>query len=106
MRRIILILSAALFCASLTPGISQEKSVYPVAVWYGGGKARAPMQESNAAANRGAWRKDLEQIKGLGFPAIKTWVEWASSERSEGKYELGNLQQLLELSDELGLRVI
>jgi beta-galactosidase len=106
MRPIIFILSASLLLVSIVPGAPQEKSVYPIAVWYGGGKARAPMQESNARANREAWKKDLEQIRELGFPAVKTWVEWASSERTESKYDLDNLEQLLELADETGLRVI
>jgi beta-galactosidase len=106
MRPVILILLVSLLTFGIFPVVSQEKSVYPIAVWYGGGKARAPMQESNARANRGAWKKDLDQIRELGFPAVKTWVEWASSERAEGKYDLDNLEQLLELADETGLRVI
>lgn len=83
-----------------------ESGVYPIAVWYGGGKARAPMQEPDGRANRASWKRDLEQIKSLGFPAIKTWVEWASSEREEGQYNFTNLDQLLELADETGLRVL
>ncbi len=106
MRRLLLILSASLLCVDIAPTAPQVKSVYPIAVWYGGGKARAPMQESNARANRAAWKKDLEQIRDLGFPAVKTWVEWASSERTESKYDLDNLDQLLELADEIGLKVI
>jgi len=106
MRPLIRILSVLLLVAGIIPGVTQEKSVYPIAVWYGGGKARAPMQESDARANRNAWKKDLDQIRELGFPAVKTWVEWASSERTEGKYDLDNLEQLLELADEAGMRVI
>ena len=106
MRQTLLALSALILFAGIAPAAPQEKSVFPIAVWYGGGKARAPMQESNARANRPAWKKDLDQIRTLGFPAVKTWVEWASSERTEGKYALENLDQLLELADESGLRVI
>ncbi len=104
--RIILIFLTALMISAATPGAPPDSSIYPIAVWYGGGKARAPMQESDAAAHRALWKKDMEQIRGLGFPAIKTWVEWASSERQEGKYDLRNLDQLLELADETGLRVL
>ena len=106
MRAAFLIALTCLILTGSTVGAPQAESVYPIAVWYGGGKARAPMQEFNAQANRAVWKKDLEQIRSLGFPAIKTWVEWASSERQEGKYDLGNLEQLLELADETGLRVI
>ncbi len=106
MRPITILLFVSLLFMDAAPGASPEESVFPVAVWYGGGKARAPMQESNARANRAVWKKDLEQIRQLGFPAVKTWVEWASSERAENKYDLDNLEQLLELADETGLRVI
>ena len=104
--RHILLVFALLFTVGAGPNDPPEKTIYPIAVWYGGGKARAPMQEANARAHRADWKKDLEQIRGLGFPAIKTWVEWASSERQEGKYNLENLDQLLELANESGLRVI
>jgi beta-galactosidase len=100
------LLSAVLFTVSSSSGTPPEESIYPIAVWYGGGKARAPMQEADAPAHRALWKKDLEQIHRLGFPAIKTWVEWASSERQEGRYNLENLDQLLDLADETGLRVI
>jgi beta-galactosidase GanA len=103
---VLFILSVCLLTLAIAPGFSADTSVYPIAVWYGGGKARAPMQESDARGNRAVWKKDLEQIRSLGFPAVKTWVEWASSERQEGKYGLENLDQLLELADETGLRVI
>ncbi len=36
---------------------------FPVAVWYGAGKARAPMLEPNARAKKELWRKDISQIK-------------------------------------------
>ena len=103
---VVFVLSACLLILAIAPCFAADTSVYPIAVWYGGGKARAPMQESDARANRAVWKKDMEQIKVLGFPAVKTWVEWASSERQEGKYDLENLDQLLELADETGLRVI
>ena len=103
---VLFVLSACLLILAVAPGFASDTSVYPIAVWYGGGKARAPMQEVDARANRAVWKKDLEQIRMLGFPAVKTWVEWASSERQEGKYSLENLDQLLELADETGLRVI
>jgi len=104
--RYISLVFAVLFTVGAAPNDPPEKTIYPIAVWYGGGKARAPMQEADAPSRRAAWKKDLEQIRGLGFPAIKTWVEWASSERREGKYNFENLDQLLELADESGLRVI
>ena len=58
---------------------AQEPFV-PVGVWYGGGTARAPMSSRAPAAERAAWRRDLQAIRSLGFNSVKAWVDWASSE--------------------------
>jgi len=49
-----------------------DESFYPVAVWYGGGKARAPMLEKDARAKKELWRKDIRQIKALGFNTVRS----------------------------------
>ncbi|MBS1874333.1 MAG: beta-galactosidase [Acidobacteria bacterium] len=77
----------------------------PMAVWYGGGKARAPMLEKNARAKKELWRKDVRQIKALGFNAIRTWIDWASGEPRQRQYDFENLDVILELAREEGLRV-
>ena len=51
---------------------------FPVAVWYGGGKARAPMLDRQARAKKETWRKDVRQIKALGFNTVRAWIDWAS----------------------------
>src|SRR5947209_3001133 len=81
-------------------------SFFPVAVWYSGGKARAPMLESITAGSPALWKQDLQKIKGLGFNAVRTWVEWNVGEPEEGQYHLENLDLLLQLANEVGLRVI
>src|SRR5262249_23582675 len=53
-----------------------------------------------------AWREDLLKIKGLGFNTVRTWVEWNTGEPREGEYHLENLDLLLTLAQEVGLRVI
>src|SRR5229473_8290873 len=78
----------------------------PVAVWYGGGKVRAPMLDPDPRAHRDEWRGDLRQIKSLGFNSVRTWVDWASAEPREGEYRLDNLEQLADLAQEVGLKVI
>ncbi|CDM64456.1 beta-galactosidase [Pyrinomonas methylaliphatogenes] len=83
---------------------AQEESFFPVAVWYGGGRARAPMLE--ARVDRDRWRQDLKQIKSLGFNAIRCWVDWATAEPVEGKYDFAALDALLDLAEELDLKVI
>jgi beta-galactosidase len=79
---------------------------FPVGVWYGGGKVRAPMVARDPAPERDAWRRDLQTIKGLGFNSVKAWIDWASAEPARGRYRFDALDQLLTLADEAGLRVI
>src|SRR5687767_124235 len=62
------------------------RGVFPMAVWYGGGTARAPMLERNPRAKKDAWRRDLQQIRALGFTAIRCWMDWASGEPAPGRY--------------------
>ena len=77
----------------------------PVAVWYGGGKARAPMLEPNARAKKELWRKDIREIKALGFNTVRTWIDWATGEPREHEYHFENLDVMLELAEEEGLKV-
>jgi beta-galactosidase len=107
--------SLLLALTTLAPsaGLAQENrrpvhhpDFFPFAVWYSGGKARAPMLSELTPASRDEWRRDLEQIKALGFNTVRTWVEWAHGEPRRGEYRLENLRLLLELAGEVGLRVI
>jgi beta-galactosidase len=63
------------------------------------------MLEADPEAHRDAWRADLQKIKDLGFNSIKCWVDWASAEPAPHQYDLRHLKQILELADELGLKV-
>lgn len=83
-----------------------ENSFFPVAVWYGGGKVRAPMLEPINDTSAERWGKDLDQIKAVGFNTVKTWVDWATAEAHPGEYNFANLDLLLRLAQEHGLRVI
>ncbi len=83
----------------------QVENFFPMAVCYGGGKVRAPMMDMNAQEHRAAWRADLQSIKALGFNAVKCWVDWATIEPTEGRYHFENLDQLLDLAQEVGLKV-
>jgi beta-galactosidase len=82
-----------------------EPDFLPFAVWYGGGTARAPMLAELTPASREEWRRDLEQIRNLGFNTVRTWVEWASVEPRPGDYAFDNLRLLMDLAEEVGLRV-
>ena len=83
-----------------------DSQFFPISVWYSGGKARAPMLEAITPDSPRLWKEDLLKIKGLGFNTVRTWVEWNVGEPEEGKYHLENLDLLLRLADEVGLRVI
>ena len=77
-----------------------------MAVWYGGGKARAPMLEADPRAKKEEWRRDLRQIKALGFNTVRCWIDWASGEPAPGAYRLDTLDVLLSLAEEEGLKVV
>jgi beta-galactosidase len=83
-----------------------ESDVFPMAVWYGGGKARAPMLEADPRAKKEEWRRDLRQIKALGFNTVRCWIDWASGEPAPGEYRLDTLEVLLSLAEEEGLSVV
>ncbi len=78
----------------------------PMAVWYSGGKARAPMLSPIGPESEAEWRADLTTIKSLGFNTVRTWVEWSAGEPGEGEYRLDNLDLMLRLAEQQGLRVI
>jgi len=84
---------------------SKSPDFFPVSVWYSGGKARAPMLSTITPQSKDEWRRDLEQIKTLGFNTVRTWVEWTHSEPKEGQFDFRNLQLLSELAEEIGLKV-
>jgi beta-galactosidase len=77
-----------------------------MAVWYGGGKARAPMLERLDSTSSSRWGADLGQIKSVGFNTVKCWVDWATAEPKPGEFHFENLELLMRLAEARGLRVI
>ncbi|HEY8512859.1 MAG TPA: beta-galactosidase, partial [Cyclobacteriaceae bacterium] len=65
---------------------------FPFSVWYSGGKARATMLSTVTPQSKEEWRKDVQQIKALGFNSVKTWVEWSHCEPRKGQYNFENLK--------------
>ncbi len=96
----------ALLATPVQQRSARQPDFFPFAVWYSGGKARAPMLSPLTPASRAEWRHDLQQIKQLGFNTVRTWVEWAEAEPRRGEYHLENLRLLLALAQEVGLRVM
>lgn len=58
------------------------------------------------AGEQHAWRRDLRAIKSRGFNTIWTSLPWVAAERERGSYQLEALEQLLTVTDEIGLRVV
>ncbi|MFZ0516384.1 MAG: beta-galactosidase [Acidobacteriaceae bacterium] len=85
---------------------SASNSFFPMAVWYSGGKARAPMLGPVDANSAQQWGQDLDQIKRVGFNTVKTWIDWSTAEPAPGDFDFKNLNLLLQLAHQRGLRVI
>jgi beta-galactosidase len=107
-----LLLNLVLLLFAAAPAAAQQNrrhvhqpEFFPFSVWYSGGTARAPMLSQLTPASRDEWRRDLQQIKDLGFNTVRTWVEWAHAEPRPGDYQFDNLRLLMELAQEVGLRV-
>jgi len=89
---------------AVQPGPGED--FFPMSVWYGGGKARAPMLERDPRAKADVWRKDLAEIKQLGFNTVRCWIDWASGEPEEGQYRFDTIDVILKLAEEQGLKVV
>ena len=96
----------AIVASGVPQAASPSQPFFPVAVWYGGGKARAPMLEPVDSTSAERWGKDLDQIKAVGFNTVKCWVDWATAEPKPGQFDFQNLNLLMRLAQEHGLRVI
>lgn len=98
----------ALSCVLSADELAAEKhrGHFPVSVWYAGGTARAPMLEKVTPEKIPLWRKDLQQIKDLGFNTVRCWVEWTRCEPKEGHYDFSTLETLADLAHEVGLKMI
>jgi beta-galactosidase len=98
-------LAFLLLCAWAAPAAAQS-DFFPAAVWYNGGKARAPMLSPLTAASEREWRADMEKIRSLGFNTVRLWTEWAANEPREGQYRFDNLDLSLRVAQETGLKVL
>ena len=92
---------------SRTSGATMTQEPFlPIAVWYTGGNARATMVRPPGADSPVKWKQDLQTIKDCGFNAVRCWVDWASGEPAPGEYHFETLDLLMDLSEEVGIKVI
>lgn len=61
---------------------------------------RAPTPE------RRFWESDLRKMSEQGFNTVKYWVQWRWSERKEGVFDFSDLDELMDLAQKYGLKVI
>lgn len=52
------------------------------------------------------WEDDLRHIKRLGFTAVQLRPQWAWHEPEEGKFRWDDIDRLLDLTGEIGLKVV
>lgn len=64
------------------------------------------MLEPVTADSERAWRADLQKIKSLGFNSVRTWIEWSANEPKQGEYHFEQLDLMLRLAQEIGLKVL
>jgi beta-galactosidase len=64
------------------------------------------MLERVDATSAERWGRDLDSIKAAGFNTVKTWIDWATAEPAPGQFRFDNLDLLLRLSQQRGLRVV
>lgn len=77
----------------------QIKSSRPPFI-YGAQYYRAPTPEQEF------WEEDLAKMCEMGFNTVKFWVQWRWSERKAGVYYWDDLDRLMDLAQENGLKVI
>lgn len=60
---------------------------------------RAPTPE------RESWRTDLSNMKKNGFNSVKFWVQWRWNHRGEGLFYFDDIDELMDIAAENGLKV-
>ena len=58
-----------------------------------------------ATPEREHWKRDLANIKKLGFNTVRAWLVWNALERKEGEIDLEYIREFLDLAEENGLNV-
>lgn len=52
------------------------------------------------------WENDLKRIAGLGFNTVKLWVQWRWNNPKEGVYDFNDIDTLMDLAYDNGLKVV
>lgn len=84
----------------------KTKDFFPVSVWYGANRARAPMINPIQEKDLAKLRSDLQVIKKSGFNAVRFWYDWFTAEPKPGVWNFGEIDTLLSITDEIGLKAL
>ncbi len=79
---------------------------FPISVWYGEAKARAPMLAQPTEESYKIAEMDIGNVKKLGFNAVRYWVDWLTVEPEPGVWNLDFIDRLMDLAEKNGLKVI
>jgi beta-galactosidase GanA len=55
---------------------------------------------------RDDWNRDLRRMRELGFTTVKLWACWSWMHRADGSIDFGELDELMDLAQGAGLRVV
>ncbi len=77
---------------------------FPVSVWYGAKRARAPMVLPIEEKDIPQIKEELEGIRSLGFNAVRFWYDWATAEPVPNEWNFNEIDVLLSLTDEIGIK--
>lgn len=56
--------------------------------------------------NKTEWEKDLANLKKWGYNTVKYWIQWRWSEPEEGVYDFSDIDELMDLAQKYGLKVV
>lgn len=82
------------------------KKFFPVAVWYGENRVRAPMMPRTFKIDVERTKKDLANIRALGFNSVRYWVDWATCEPKYNHYNFNQVENFVDQANEFNLKVI
>lgn len=80
------------------------KNFFPVSVWYGPHRSRAPMVAKIKSLQE--IEKDIATIKSLGFNSVRFWYDWAAAEPRPNEWDFSTIDTLLSVADRLQIKAI
>ncbi|MEJ5229693.1 MAG: beta-galactosidase [Pseudothermotoga sp.] len=80
------------------------KEFFPVSVWYGPHRSRAPMVAKIKSVQE--IEKDIATIKSLGFNSVRFWYDWAAAEPKPEEWDFSTIDTLLSVADKMQIKAI